>query len=126
MLTTAKSSTLMLCHRPAAQVSEELRECGGLVVGVETAWVGEHPGVPAAERIRLEAHASVFDAGDDPIGADSNERDHRRLPAFDFSFETPAASAKFVVGEFISPSGGPPYDVRDTESKVEKKRLFKG
>jgi hypothetical protein len=39
----------VLCNGPEAEVSEELCEGGGLVVGVEAAGVGEDPGVAAAE-----------------------------------------------------------------------------
>ncbi len=38
-----------LCNGPNAEVSEELCEGGGLVVGGEAAGVGEDPGVAAAE-----------------------------------------------------------------------------
>ena len=60
----------------------------------------------AAEGGSLEADAGVFDAGDDAVGADADESDDSRSPAFDFGFEPPAAGAKFVVGEFIGAGGG--------------------
>jgi len=56
------SAATVLCIGPEAEVTEELCEGGGLVVGVEAAGVGEDPGVTAAERDLLEADASVFDA----------------------------------------------------------------
>ena len=70
----------MLCNGPEAEVSEELCEGGGLVVGVEAAGVGENPGMAAAERGLLEADAGVFDAGDDAVGADADEGDDGGAP----------------------------------------------
>ena len=55
----------------------------------------------AAEGVLLEADAGVFDAGDDAVGTDADEGDDGGAPAFDFGFESLAAGAKFVVGEFI-------------------------
>ena len=81
----------MLCNGPESEVSEELCEGGGQVVGVEAAGVGEDPGVAAAERGLLEADAGVFDAGDDAEGADADEGDDGGAPAFDFGLETPDA-----------------------------------
>src|SRR6476469_466082 len=95
------SSTPVLCNGPEAEVSEELCEGGGLVVGVEAAGVGEDPGVAAAEGGLLEADAGVFDAGDDAVGADADKGDDGGAPAFDFDLEALAAGAKFVGGEFI-------------------------
>ena len=63
----------MLFRGPATQVSEELCEGGGLVVGVEAAGVGEDPGGAAAEEVFLEADGGVFLAGDDAIGTDADE-----------------------------------------------------
>src|SRR5580698_4388210 len=114
------SAEPVLCNGPEAEVSEELCECGGLVVGVEAAWVGEDPGVAAAEGGFLEANAGVFDAGDDAIGADADEGDDGGAPAFDLGLEAPAAGAKFVVGEFIGAGGGALDDVGDAEIEVEK------
>ena len=111
---------------PEAEVSEELCEGGGLVVGVEAAGVGEDPGVAAAEGGLLEADAGVFDAGDDAVGADADEGDDGGAPAFDFGFEALAAGAKFVVGEFIGAGGGAFDDVGDAEFEVEKEGSFKG
>ena len=116
----------MLCNGPEAEVSEELCEGGGLVVGVEAAGVGEDPGVAAAEGGLLEADAGVFDAGDDAVGADADEGDDGGAPAFDFGLEALAAGAKFVVGEFIGAGGGAFDDVGDAEFEVEKEGFFKG
>ncbi len=100
------SAAPVLCNGPEAEVSEELCEGGGLVVGVQAAGVGEDPGVAAAEGGLLEADAGVFDAGDNAVGADADEGDDGGAPAFDFGFESLAAGAKFVVGEFIGAGGG--------------------
>ena len=88
----------VLCNGPEAEISEELCEGGGLVVGVEAAGVGEDPGVAAAEGVLLEADAGVFDAGDDAVGADADEGDDCGAPAFDFGFEgwPPARSSSSV------------------------------
>jgi hypothetical protein len=40
------SAALVLCNGPDAEVSD-----GGLVVSVEAAWIGENPGVAAAEGV---------------------------------------------------------------------------
>jgi hypothetical protein len=116
----------VLCNGPEAEVSEELCEGGGQVVGVEAAGVGEDPGVAAAEAGLLEADAGVFDARDDAVGADADEGDDGGAPAFDFGFETPAPGAKFVVGEFIGAGGGAFDDVGDAKFEVEKEGFFKG
>ena len=115
----------MLCNGPKAEVSEELCEAGGQVMGVDAAGVGENPGAAAAEGGFLQAHAGISDAGDDAVGADADESDHRGSPAFDFGFEPPATGAKFVVGEFIGAGGGAFDDVGDPELEVEKERFFK-
>ena len=99
------SAAPVLCNGPEAEVSEELGEGGGLVVGVEAAGVGEDPGVAAAERGLLEADTGIPDAGDDAVGADADEGDDGGAPAFDFGLEALAAGAKFVVGEFIGEIG---------------------
>src|SRR5277367_6450420 len=120
------SSARVLCNGPEAEVSEELCEGGGLVVGVEAAGVGEDPGVAAAEWGLLEADTGVFDAGDNAVGADADEGDDGGAPAFDFGFEALAAGAKFVVGEFIGAGGGAFDDVGDAELEVEKQGILKG
>ncbi len=116
----------MLCNCPEAEVSEELREGGRQVVGVEAAGVGQNPGLTAAEEGLLEADAGVFDAGDDPVGVDADEGDNGWAPAFDFGLEALAAGTKLVVGEFIGAGGGAFDDVGDAEPEVEKKRSLKG
>ena len=110
----------MLLNRPEAEISEELCEGGGLVVGVEAAGVGEDPGVAAAEGFLLEGDAGVFDAGDDAVRSDADEGDDGGAPAFDFGFEALAAGAKFAVGKFIGAGGGALDDVGDAELEVEK------
>ncbi|HEX4056567.1 MAG TPA: hypothetical protein VHX86_20080 [Tepidisphaeraceae bacterium] len=116
----------MFCNGPEAEVSEELREGGGQVVGVKSAGVGENPGVAAAEEGILEADAGVFDTGDDAVGVNADKGDDGRAPASDFGLEALAAGAKFVVGEFISAGGGAFDDVGDPKPEVEKKGFFKG
>ena len=125
-LRAAISAAPVLCNGPEAEISEELCEGGGLVVGVEAAGVGEDPGVAAAEGVLLEADAGVFDAGDDAVGTDADEGDDGGAPAFDFGLEALAAGAKFVVGEFIGAGGGAFDDVGDAEFEVEKEGFFKG
>ena len=115
----------VLRNGPEAEVSEELCEGSGLVVGVEAAGVGKDPGVAAAEGGLLEADAGVFDAGDDAVGTDADEGDDGWPPAFDFGFEALPAGAKFVVGEFIGASGGALDDVGDAEFEFEKEGSFK-
>src|SRR5580704_2704579 len=116
----------MLCNGPESEVSEELCEGGGQVVGVEAAGVGEDPGVAAAERGLLEADAGVFDAGDNAVGTDADEGDDGGAPAFDFGFEAPAAGAKFVGGKFIGARGGACDDVGDAEFEIKQERALKG
>src|SRR5208283_4226585 len=87
----------VLRNGPEAELSEELGEGGGQVVGVDAAGVGEDPGVAAAEEGFLEADAGVFDARDDAVGADADESHDGGSPACDFGSEPPAAGAKFVV-----------------------------
>jgi len=116
----------VLCNGPKAEVSEELREGGGQVVGVEATGVGKNPGVAAAEKGLLEADAGVFDTRDDTVGVNADKGDDGRAPASDFGLEPSAAGAKFVVGEFIRAGGGAFDDVGDAEPKVEKKRSLKG
>ena len=116
----------MLCNGPEAEISEELCEGGGQVVGVEAAGVGEDPGVAAAEEVLLQADAGVFYAGDDAVGSDADEGDDGGAPAFDFGLEALAAGAKFVVREFIGAGGGALDNVGDAEFEVEKEGFFKG
>ena len=116
----------MLCDGPNAELSEELREGGGQVVGVEATGVGKNPSVAVAEKGLLEADASVFDTGDDTVGVDADKGDDGRAPASDFGLETPATGAKFVVGEFIRAGGGALDNVGDTELEVKKKGFFEG
>jgi hypothetical protein len=117
---------LRLCHRPEAEFTEKLCEGGGLVVGVEAAGVGQDPGVAAAEWVLLKADAGVFDARDDTVRADADERDDGGAPEFDFGFQTLAASPKFVVRELIGARGGALDDVCDAEFEVEQECSFKG
>jgi len=109
------------CNSPEAEVSEELCEGGGLVVGIEAAGVGEDPGVAAAEKGLLEADAGVFDTRDDAVGVNADEGDDGGTPTFNFGLEALAAGAKFVVGEFIGAGGGALDDVGDAELEVQKK-----
>ena len=55
----------------------------------------------AAEGGLLEADVGIFDARDDAVGADTDERDDGGAPAFNFGFEALAAGAKFGSSEFI-------------------------
>jgi len=116
----------VLCNGPEAEVSEESCEGGRQVVGIEAAGVGQNPRLTAAEEGLLEADAGVFDAGDDPVGVDSDEGDNGWAPAFDFGFKALTAGAKLVVGEFIGADGGAFDDVGDAEFEVEKEGFFKG
>ena len=111
----------MLCNGPNAEVSEELRERGGQVVGVEATGVGKNPSVTVAEKGLLEADAGVFDTGDNAVGVNADKGDDGRAPASDFGLETPAAGTKFVIGEFIRASSGALDDVGDAELEVKKK-----
>lgn len=115
----------MLGDGPEAEVSEELCEGGGQVVGVEAAGVGKDPGVAAAEGDLLEADTGVFDAGNDAVGSDADEGDDGRAPAFDFRLEPPGAGAKFVVCELIGAGGGAFDDIGDAEFEVEEEGFFK-
>lgn len=115
----------MLGNGPEAEVSEDLCEGGGQVVGVEAAGVGEDPGVAAAEGGLLEADAGVFDAGNDAVGTDADEGDDGGPPAFDFGLEALAAGAKFVVCEFIGAGGSAFDDIGDAEFEVEEEGFFK-
>jgi hypothetical protein len=131
MLLKSRNGTLfspppVLFHGPEAKVPEELCKDGGLVVGVETAGVGEHPGVAAAEEGLLQADAGVFDAGDDAVRTDADEGDDGGAPAFDFGFEALAAGAKLVGGQFIGAGGGAGDDVGDAELEVEKEGILEG
>jgi hypothetical protein len=116
----------VLCNRPNAEVSEELREGGGQVVGVEATGIGKNPSVAVAEKGLLEADAGVFDTGDDAVGVNADKGDDGRAPASDFGLEAPAAGAKFVVGEFIRAGGGALDNVGNAELEVKKKGFFKG
>jgi hypothetical protein len=115
----------VLCNGPNADLSEESREDGWQVVGVEATGIGKHPGVAAAKRGLLEADASVFDTGDDAVGVNADKRDDGRAPASDFGLEAPTACAKFVVRQFIRAGGGALDDVGDAVAEVEKKRSLK-
>jgi hypothetical protein len=115
----------VLCNGPNAELSEELREGGGQVVGVEATGVGKNPSVAVAEKGLLEADTGVFDTGDDAVGVNADKGDDGRAPASDFGLEAPAAGAKFVVGEFIRAGGGALDDVGDAELEVKKKGFFK-
>ena len=119
-------AAVVLCNGPEAEVSDELCEGGGLVVGVEAAGVGQDPGVAAAEEVLLESDPGVLDARDDAVGTDADERNDGGAPAFDFGLEALAAGAQFVVGEFIGAGGGALDDVGDAEFEVEKEGLIKG
>ena len=110
----------MLCNGPEAEFSEELCEGGGLIMGVEAAGIGKHPGMAAAKGCFLQADAGVFDAGDDAVGSDADKGDDRGAPAFDFGFEALAAGAKFVVGKLIGAGSGAGDEVGDAEMEVEK------
>ena len=116
----------MLGNGPEAEVSEELCEGGGQVVRVEAAGVGEDPGVAAAEGGLLKTDAGVFDARNDAVGADADEGDDGRAPAFDLGLEALGACTKFVVCEFIGAGGGAFDDIGDAEFEIEKEVFFKG
>jgi len=82
--------------------------------------------VAPAEGVLLETDAGAFVASDCAVGANADEGDHGRTPAFDFGLEALAARAKFVVGEFIGARGWTFDDVRNAESELKKERPFKG
>jgi hypothetical protein len=107
-------------RRPEAELSEELCEDRGLVMGVQAARVGEDPGVAAAEAFFLKADAGVFDPGDDAVGTDADESDHGGTPAFDFGLEPLATGAKFLMREFIGPRGCTFDDVGDAKLEIEE------
>jgi hypothetical protein len=111
---------------PEAEVSEELCQGGGLVVGVEATGVGQDPGITAAEQVLLQADAGVFDARDDAVRADADEGDDGGAPAFQFALKAPPAGAKLIVGKFIGARGGAFDDIGDPDFEVEKERSFKG
>lgn len=115
----------MLCNSPTVEVSEELGEGGGLVVGIEAARVGKYPGVAAAEGVFLQADAGVFVAGDNAVGTDANEGDDGGTPAIDFGFQTLAAGAKFVDRKFIGTSGSTSDNISDTELEIEQQGTLK-
>ena len=110
----------MLRQGPGAQLSEELREHSRLVMGVQAAGIGEHPGVTAAEELVLTADAGILVAGDNAILPDANKGDDGGSPAFDFCFEASAAGSQFVVRELIGAGRCALDDVRDPELEVEE------
>lgn len=116
----------MLRHGPEVEFSEELCEGGGLVVGVQTAGVREHPRVAAAERGELQADSGFFVARDNAVGTDADEGHDGRAPEFDLRLETLATGAKFTVSQFISARCGAFDDVRDAQLQVKQQGFFKG
>ena len=116
----------MLCNGPNTKISEESRQGGRLVVGIYSAGVGQDPCPATAEERLLKADVRIFDAGDDPVGVDADERGNSRSPAFNFGLEALTAGAKLIVGEFIGAGGGALDDVGDAEFEIEKKSFFKG
>ncbi len=117
----SRLTACVLCHRPTAEVCEELREGGGLVMGVQSARIGKNPSVAAAEKWLLEADSGVFEARDDAVGVNADKGDDGRTQAFDFGEHASAAGAKLIVGEFIRAGGGAIDNVGDAELEVEKK-----
>jgi hypothetical protein len=118
-------TALVLCNGPKAEFSEELRQRGGQVVGVEATGVGKNPSVAAAEKGCLKADAGVFDTRHDTVGVNAGKGDDGRAPTLDFDFEAPAAGAKFLVGEFIRAGGSAFDDVGYAIPEFEKKRPLK-
>ena len=114
---------IVLCDSPEAKFSKELCEGVGLIVGIEAAGVGKHPGVAAGKERLLQTNVSVFDTGDDAVRVDADKGDDGRTPASDFGRKTLATGAKFVVAEFISAGGGAFDDVRYAEFEVEQEGL---
>ena len=112
----------MLCKGPNAEVSEEFREGGGQVVGVEAAGVGKNPSVAVAEKEFLEADAGVFDTGDDAVGVNADKGDDGWAPAIHFDQEALSAGAELFVGELIGAGGGAFDDIGDAELEFEKER----
>jgi len=121
----ALSPPLVLGDGPESQIAEELGEGGRLVIGVQSARVGEHPGVASAEAVFLQADPRVFDTTHDPIRADTDEGDDRGSPASHFGFESPTAGAQFVVGQFIGPDRRAIDDIRDAVIEIEQEIAFK-
>jgi hypothetical protein len=74
---------------------------------------------------RIRAVLLVVDAGDDAVRTDADEGDDGRAPTLDFGFESLAAGAKFVQGQFIGPGGHALDDVCDAEFEVEKEGILK-
>jgi hypothetical protein len=111
---------------PDAEVAEELGEGVGLVVSIQSAGVGEDPGVAPAKGVLLKADAGVFVARDDAIVADADEGDDGGSPAPDLGFEPSTAGAQFVVGQFVRAGGSPIDDVGDPELEVEETGTLKG
>lgn len=116
----------MLRSSPDAEVPEEFRKGSRLIVSIEPAGIRQDPSVTAPEAVLLEAHPGIFDARDNPIGADAHEGGHGGPPAFDFGFKAPAARAKFLAGEFIGARGGPVNQICDSEIQIEKEGTLKG
>ena len=75
---------LAFCGRPNAELSEESRQCGGQVVGIQAAGVGKNPSVAASEQRLLQADAGVFNSGDDAVRVNAEKGDDGRAPASDF------------------------------------------
>ncbi len=120
------SAPPVLFNGPEAEVSEELCEGSGQVMGVQAAGVGQDPGMATAKRGLLQADTGVFDSGDDAVGPDADKGDDGRAPAFNFHFEALGTGSKLVVGELIGAGGGTVDDVRDAEFELEKESSFKG
>lgn len=110
---------LVVCLGPEAQFREKLREGSGLIVGVQATGVGQNPGVAAAEQLLLDADTGALHSGHNAVGADTDEGNDGWAPAFDFGFQSLAASAQFVVGEFIGSRGGAFHNIRDPQFEVE-------
>jgi hypothetical protein len=117
--------TSMLRRCPLAEFAEKFCQSRRLVVRVESAGIGEHPGAAAAEEILLQADAGLFVAGDDAVRTDADEGDDRRTQAFYFRFEATSPGSEFVVGEFIGAGRRAVDDVRDPELEIEQELAFK-
>jgi hypothetical protein len=115
----------VLFDGPEAKVPEELCEGVGLVMGVEAARIGKHPGVTTAEEILLQSDASILDSGNDAVRPDADKGNDRRTPTPHLGLKALTAGAQFVGGQFVGAGGGTFDNVRNAELEVEKESILK-
>jgi hypothetical protein len=101
-----------------------LAHLGDLIVGLESARVGEKPQKSTAEEFGLGTDCRPWSGERRPVCLEPEDRDAARPQHLHLGLQQRCASAQFGAADLAGGGSHPPYEVRDADTQCRQDGLF--